>query len=135
MESDPIEPVTPLNPNHELPLLPADDDGPVFREPWEAQAFALAVRLNEQGCFTWTEWASALSSEIAAARERGDPDLGEHYYLHWLAALEKLCLAKKLTTAEALSARKAAWDRAARATPHGEPIELAREIREGRHSG
>lgn len=115
------------------PSLPVDEDGPVFREPWEAQAFAMAVRLHERGCFTWTEWASALSAEISAARESGDPDLGDSYYLHWLAALEKLCLEKNLTTADALSARKAAWDRAARATPHGEPIELERAARkEGR---
>lgn len=117
----------------ELPSLPVDRDGPVFREPWEAQAFAMALRLHQRGCFTWAEWASALSAEIAAAGKRGDPDLGDTYYLHWLAALEKLCLEKKLTTPEALSARKSAWDRAARATPHGEPIELEREIRQGKH--
>ena len=119
----------------ELPALPLDDDGPVFREPWEAQAFAMAVRLHETGHFTWIEWASALSAEISAAKAGGDPDLGNTYYAHWLAALEKLCLEKKLTTADALAARKAAWDRAARATPHGEPIELEREIRQGKHNG
>ncbi|MDX1515039.1 MAG: nitrile hydratase accessory protein [Gammaproteobacteria bacterium] len=117
----------------ELPDLPLDDDGPVFREPWEAQAFAMAVRLHEQGIFEWREWATALSEEISRAQARGDPDLGNSYYEHWLAALEKLCLEKDLTTAEALAARKAAWDRAARATPHGEPIELEREVREGKH--
>lgn len=124
----------PVNPElSQLSSLPVDDDGPVFREPWEAQAFAMALRLHEHGCFTWNEWATALSAEIDAAAQRGDPDPGNTYYFHWLAALEKLCLEKKLTTADALNARKAAWDRAARATPHGEPIELEREIREGRH--
>jgi len=119
----------------ELPALPVDNGEPVFREPWEAQAFAMAIKLHERGYFTWTEWAATLSAEITSAQQRGDPDLGNTYYLHWLAALEKLCLEKKLTTTETLSARKAAWDRAARATPHGEPIELDREIREGKHDG
>ena len=40
-----------------LPDLPRDADGPVFREPWEAQAFAMAVSLHERGLFTWPEWA------------------------------------------------------------------------------
>ncbi len=118
----------------ELPALPVDDDGPVFREPWEAQAFAMALELYQRGAFTWTEWASALSAEISEAQARGDPDLGNTYYRHWLAALEKLCLEKRLTSPDALDARKAAWDRAARATPHGEPIELEREIRDGKHN-
>lgn len=93
----------------------------------------MALRLHERGYFTWTEWASALGDEIAAAGKRGDPDLGDTYYVHWLSALEKLCLEKGLTTPDALRARKTAWDRAARATPHGEPIELEREVREGKH--
>lgn len=117
----------------ELSALPVDNDGPVFREPWEAQAFAMALELYQRGAFTWTEWASALSGEISQAQARGDPDLGNTYYRHWLSALEKLCLEKQLTSPEALDARKAAWDRAARATPHGEPIELQRAIRQGNH--
>jgi len=64
---------------NELPALPRDRDGPVFNEPWEAQAFALAVRLSEAGCFTWAEWAMTLSQEIKAAQTRGDPDLGQTY--------------------------------------------------------
>lgn len=109
-----------------LPALPRDDDGPVFREPWEAQAFAMAVELHGQGAFTWKEWAAALSVEIAAA---GNADTGAEYYLYWLGALEKLVAAKKLASAQELSTRKNAWDRAARATPHGEPIVLGRETR------
>lgn len=116
-----------------LPALPIDGEGPVFREPWEAQAFAMAVKLHELGHFSWAEWARALSAEIEAAQRGGDPDLGNTYYHHWLAALEKLCIEKGITSQDALASRKQAWDRAARATPHGEPIELAREIREGKH--
>lgn len=112
-----------------LPALPRDDDGPVFREPWEAQAFALAVKLHETGLFGWDEWAAALAHEIRAAQAAGDPDTGETYYRHWLAALERLVTAKGAVGAAELDARRAAWDRAARATPHGEPIELGRETR------
>lgn len=104
-----------------LPALPRDREGPVFREPWEAQVFALAVKLSETGIFTWREWADALGREIAAA---GPTDLDERYYEHWLAALEKLVDAKGLTHAAERHARRDAWEAAARATPHGEPVML-----------
>jgi len=98
---------------------------PVFAEPWEAQAFALAVRLSEQGYFTWKEWAAALAAELKAAKDRGEPDDGSHYYLHWLAALERLVTAKGLTDPEAMLTRKEAWADAYRHTPHGKPVELS----------
>ncbi len=107
-----------------LPAIPRDDDGPVFREPWEAQAFAMAVELNARGHFTWTEWAARLAAEIAAASARGEMDDGRRYYEYWLAALEKLLSDKRLLAVGELAIRKDAWDRAARATPHGKPIVL-----------
>lgn len=109
----------------DLPRLPRDDGGPVFAEPWQAQAFALAVRLSEQGHFTWKEWAAALADELRAAADRGEPDDGSHYYEHWLATLERLVTAKGLTDSVSLLARKEAWADAYRHTPHGKPIELA----------
>lgn len=108
----------------EVPSIPRDDDGPVFAEPWQAQAFAMTVKLHEQGVFTWSQWAEALGAEIKAA---GALDTGEDYYLHWLTALEKLVAAQGVASSGELSERKDAWDRAARATPHGEPIVLGRE--------
>jgi nitrile hydratase accessory protein len=107
-----------------LPAIPRDAEGPVFRAPWEAQAFAMAVSLHERGVFTWPEWAQTLGEEIAAARARGENDDGTRYYYFWLAALEKLVAEKRLVLADELAERKDAWDRAARATPHGKPIEL-----------
>jgi len=107
-----------------LPRIPVDHDGPVFREPWEAQAFALAVKLHESGLYSWSEWAEALSAEIKAAQAEGDPDLGDTYYRHWLRALEGLVLAKTDLTLEQLARRKTAWERAAERAPHGEPILL-----------
>ena len=105
--------------------IPRESDGaPVFRAPWEAQAFALTLALHERGLFTWSEWAAALAAEIRGAQERGDPDDGSAYYRHWLAAVERLVAAKGVTSAANLTARQAAWDRAAHATPHGEPILL-----------
>jgi len=97
---------------------------PVFAEPWQAQAFALAVRLSAQGHFTWTEWSAALADELTAAVARGEPDDGSHYYEHWLAALERLVTAKGLASPEALAERKEAWADAYRHTPHGKPVEL-----------
>jgi nitrile hydratase accessory protein len=107
-----------------LPSLPRDEGGPVFAEPWEAQAFALAVKLSEQGHFTWKEWAAALADELKAAADRGEPDDGSRYYQHWLAALERLVAAKGLSDPAALRARKEAWAEAYRHTPHGKPVEL-----------
>ena len=107
--------------------LPRDDDGPVFREPWEAQAFAMALSLHERGLFTWTEWAAALADEIRIAQANGDPDSGTTYYRHWLAALEKLVAAKGVATLETQHRYRDAWDHAADRTPHGSPIELRPE--------
>ena len=90
---------------------------PVFKEPWEAQAFALAVKLSELGHFTWKEWSEALAAEINSAPDR-------EYYQNWLATLERLVASKGLTTPEALSARKEAWADAYRHTPHGKPVSL-----------
>jgi nitrile hydratase accessory protein len=111
-------------PDLNLLRLPRDEDGPVFAEPWQAQAFALAVRLSEQGHFTWKEWADALAAEIKAAADRGEPDDGSRSYEHWLAALEHLVTAKGLSNRAALLERKEAWADAYRHTPHGKPVEL-----------
>jgi nitrile hydratase accessory protein len=98
----------------------------VFDEPWQAQAFALAVRLSAEGHFTWTEWAAALAAELKAAADRGEPDDGTRYYEHWLTALERLVTARGLASADALATRKEAWADAYRHTPHGKPVELAK---------
>jgi nitrile hydratase accessory protein len=109
----------------DLPRLPRDEGGPVFAEPWQAQAFALAVKLSEQGHFTWKEWAAGLAEELQAAASRGEPDDGSRYYEHWLTALERLVTAKGLTDQNALVTRREAWADAYRTTPHGTPVELA----------
>ena len=111
----------------ELPLLPLDEEGPVFAEPWQAQAFALAGKLSDQGHFTWKEWAGALADELKAAEARGEPDDGSHYYHHWVAALEGLVTAKGLTDSSALLTRKEAWADAYRHTPHGKPVVLSQQ--------
>ena len=107
-----------------LPGQPRDAQGPVFREPWEAQAFAMTLALHERGLFSWVEWAQALSEQIAAAQRGGDADLGDTYYRHWLAALETLVSQKGASTAHELERHRQAWDHAADRTPHGQPIEL-----------
>jgi nitrile hydratase accessory protein len=116
----------------DLPRLPRDEGGPVFAEPWQAQAFALAVKLSEQGHFTWKEWAAGLAEELQAAARRGEPDDGSRYYEHWLTALERLVTAKGLTDQNALLTRREAWAEAYRVTPHGTPVELAPRKPEGR---
>jgi nitrile hydratase accessory protein len=104
--------------------LRRDADSRVFAEPWEAQAFALAVKLSESGHFTWPEWTAALADELTAAKQQGDADDGRRYYHYWLAALERLSVAKGLTDPRSMQARKEAWADAYRRTPHGKPVEL-----------
>jgi len=107
-----------------VPGIPCDAEGPVFREPWEAQAFAMTLALYERGLFTWPEWAAALSQEIKRAQGAGDPDTGETYYAHWLNALEKLVADKGVVTHDTLHRYRDAWDHACDRTPHGQPIVL-----------
>ncbi len=108
----------------ELPRLPRDEGGPVFAEPWQAQAFALAVRLSAQGHFTWKEWAKTLAEELKAAADRGEPDDGSRYYEYWLSALERLVTSKRLADDAELLTRKEEWADAYRHTPHGKPVLL-----------
>jgi len=108
-----------------LPPLPRDTGRPAFEEPWEAQAFALAVKLSEQGHFTWKEWVNTLADELKAAADRGEPDDGSRYYYYWLAALERLVTSKGPLDRDALETRKEAWAEAYEHTPHGQPVELA----------
>ncbi len=107
-----------------LPGQPLAGDDPVFHEPWEARVFALAVSLNQNGVFTWTEWAAALSARIEKAQRDGDPDLGDTYYCHWTEALEALVAEKGLSSAPELARHQGAWRSAAERTPHGQPIEV-----------
>jgi nitrile hydratase accessory protein len=107
-----------------VPDIPRDQDGPTFREPWEAQAFAMAVALHSRGLFTWKEWAAALAAQIKRAQAAGDADTGETYYRHWLATLEFLVAEKGIASAATLHRYRDAWDHAADRTPHGAPIVL-----------
>jgi len=107
-----------------LPHLPSDAGGPVFAEPWQATAFALAVELSAGGHFTWKEWAATLADELKAAAGHDEPDDGTRYYHYWLAALERLVVMKGLSDPATLLARKEAWADAYRHTPHGSPVEL-----------
>ena len=107
-----------------LPLQPRDDDGPVFREPWEAHVFAMTVCLHAAGYFTWPEWTEALSTEINAAKDLGEADLGDTYYHHWFRALETLVVGMGLESMPAIDERMETWRRAYLATPHGQSVEL-----------
>ena len=123
MKSFPQQPF----PKQPLPKQPQENGEPVFREPWEAQAFSLVIALHQQGVFSWDEWATTLSATIAEAQRAGDPDTGENYYQHWLAALERLSIEKGLSVAAEMQDRKEAWKQAYLATPHGQPIELCKK--------
>jgi nitrile hydratase accessory protein len=122
-----LDPQAALAATRAVPGIPRDEDGPVFREPWEAHAFALALALHGRGLFTWSEWAATLADQIKRAQAAGDPDTGETYYRHWLATLERLVAAKGVASSETLHRYRDAWDRACDRTPHGAPIELKPE--------
>ena len=119
-----LDPRSALRAAISVPGVPRDADGPVFREPWEAQAFAMTLALHERGVFTWSEWATALAAEIKRAQAAGDPDTGETYYRHWLSTLERLVADKGVTTTDTLIRYRDAWDHACDRTPHGQPIVL-----------
>jgi len=120
-----VDPAAARRATDAVPGIPRDGHGPVFREPWEAQAFSMALALHQRGLFTWTEWAATLADEIKRAQAAGDPDTGETYYRHWLATLERLVAEKGIASRETLARYRDAWDRAADRTPHGTPIELS----------
>jgi nitrile hydratase accessory protein len=122
-----IDPAAAKRATEAVPSIPHDTEGPVFREPWEAQAFAMALALHERRLFTWPEWAATLADEIKCAQAAGDPDTGETYYRHWLNALERIVAAKGIATSDMLHRYRDAWDHAADRTPHGAPIELRPE--------
>jgi nitrile hydratase accessory protein len=122
-----IDPAAARRATEAVPSIPCDAEGPVFKEPWEAQAFAMTLALHERGAFTWGEWAATLSVEIRRAQAAGDPDTGETYYQHWLNALERLVADKGLSDRATLKRYHDAWDHAADRTPHGTPIELRPE--------
>lgn len=122
-----LEPDAARRATEALPGIPRDESGPVFREPWEAHAFAMALALHDRGVFTWPEWAAQLAEEIRKAQAAGDSDTGETYYRHWLATLERMVAGKGVTTSQVLADYHDAWERAAHRTPHGAPIELKAE--------
>ena len=108
-----------------FPFAPGDEEGPVFDEPWQADAFAMTQALLEVGVVTEAEWMSALADSISAHQRDGDPDLGDTYYEHWLAALEAVCTAKGLASTHEVGARVEEWRLAYSITPHGQPVELS----------
>jgi nitrile hydratase accessory protein len=110
-----------------VPGIPQGPEGPVFREPWEAQAFAMTLALHNRGLFSWSEWTAVLSDEIKRAQAKGHPDTGKTYYRHWLAALERIVAEKHITDIATLARYRVAWARAAGRTPHGAPIVLRAE--------
>src|SRR5256712_13542970 len=118
-----VDPAAARRATEAVPGIPRDAQGPVFREPWEAQAFSMALALHQRGLFTWPEWAATLADEIKRAQVAGDPDTGETYYRHWLAALERLVAGKGIASLEAQKRYRDAWDRAADRTPHRTPLQ------------
>lgn len=93
----------------DLGPIPRDEEGPVFNAPWEATAFAMAVKLCEAGHFTWNEWVASFSKEIKSFEEKGiyDPasDDARHYYEIWLSTLEKMISQKGMFDKDTLDAR------------------------------
>jgi nitrile hydratase accessory protein len=106
----------------------SDPDAPAFAEPWQAQAFALAVALHQRGVFTWAEWAAELSCQVAVPDAAQD---GSDYYQHWLAAIEALLSQKGVAAPQLVADLSASWQRAAHATPHGKPILLENDPERG----
>ena len=103
-----------------------DEQQPVFAEPWEAHAFAIAVKLSEKGLFKWSDWTNALAEEIKEAKDQGQPDFGNTYYQFWLSALETILLEKNILKKSDLKSMMEQWRRAYLSTPHGNPVKLVK---------
>ena len=113
------------DPHPHTPPVTLDTEPQVpFAEPWQAQVFALTVHLNQEGVFTWPEWAEVFAAELHAPDAAQD---GSDYYDRWAAALERLLERKGLASSAVIDATAASWERAAEATPHGQPIVLAND--------
>ncbi|QWW66400.1 nitrile hydratase accessory protein [Rhizobium sp. WYJ-E13] len=109
----------------QLPGLPKSPQGdPVFPEPWAAEAFAMTVHLHSKGLFAWSEWAETLSKEL---HKPGRADDGSDYFDCWVAALSDLLVSHGVADAAVILDLQKSWQRAAEATPHGKPIELAND--------
>jgi nitrile hydratase accessory protein len=107
-----------------IPPLLKDDGQPIFKDSWEAEAFAIGNILVKQGFLTCSQWVEIFSQEIKEAQAKGDPDRGDTYYQHWLNALERLCIERGLTDWESYQYELKLWHRAVKNTPHGVPLTL-----------
>jgi nitrile hydratase accessory protein len=103
------------------PLAPR---GPVFEEPWHAQALALADSLVRAGAFTATEWADALGAALKAAEAQGRADDSGTYYTAVVEALEALSESRTGISGTERQRRREAWEQAYLSTPHGRPVTL-----------
>ena len=103
-----------------------DEQQQVFAEPWEAHAFAIAVKLSEKGLFKWSDWTNALAEEIKEAKDQGQPDFGNTYYQFWLSALETILLEKNILKKSDLNSKMEQWRHAYLSTPHGNPVKLVK---------
>ncbi|MBO6902497.1 MAG: nitrile hydratase accessory protein [Rhizobiaceae bacterium] len=100
------------------------NDESVFAEPWQAQAFALALALQDAGVISPKEWSEALGARRDAANAAPD---GSDYYDSVVATLEELLAARGIASKAMLEELSLAWIRAAHATPHGRPVELSND--------
>jgi nitrile hydratase accessory protein len=82
----------------------------------------MAVKLHEKGAFAWPDFARHLAQAIEKAPQ-------QEYFENWLAALENILTERQILGHVERLERIEDWDKAARATPHGAPIELNRSGR------
>ncbi len=95
------------NPLLEKCLALAEGEEPVFSHPWESRAFAIVVQLSAAGHFTWAEWVACFSEEVrAATAAEAAGTAAPSYYEQWLAAAEKIMIAKGVTSREQLAAKR-----------------------------
>ena len=99
---------------------------PVFAEPWEAHAFAIAVILSENGMIKWSEFSDTLAKKIKILKEQGLHDSGNTHYHLWLSALETILFEKKIMKKSDLKRSIKQWRSAYLSTPHGKPVRLVK---------
>lgn len=104
--------------------LPQKQGEPVFRDSWEAEAYAIGNLLVKEGHLLPAEWMQRMAAAIAQAQAAGDPDCGDTYYLHWCAALESVCFDREWISPDLYQQQLALWAQAIANTPHGVPLAL-----------
>ncbi len=100
------------------------DGEPVFDEAWQAQLLAMVNQMIVDGVFSNVIWSDTLGQNLKNAEAQGQADDIDIYYTAVLATFETLLAQSSDVSAETITDKQQAWERAYLSTPHGQPVIL-----------